>query len=193
MFRLRSSIVAVGGVAVAVGLITLATPRVVHAVAAALVQVTNTASNPVVTQSVGQQAAQTVHLTCYTYGNGACTLFSLSGSPSGQYVVPSNESLVITSVDILPTQINVSPTCDVIHEDGLFVTSGGSVEYSAYSAVWVISNMSLHMSYPSGMVFSAGSKITNATIYVGNIVPASCYSSSDTYDQVDLYGYLTAS
>jgi hypothetical protein len=36
----------------------------VHALTAALVQVTNTAANPVVTQGVGAQAAQNVYLQC---------------------------------------------------------------------------------------------------------------------------------
>jgi hypothetical protein len=48
MIRLRVSALAVGGIVLAAGLLILAAPRTVHAVAAALVQVTNTASNPVV-------------------------------------------------------------------------------------------------------------------------------------------------
>jgi len=64
MIRLSKSVLAVGAVVLAGSLITLMNPKAVHALAAALVQVTNTASNPAVTQSVGAQAGNMVHLTC---------------------------------------------------------------------------------------------------------------------------------
>ncbi|HEY5380936.1 MAG TPA: hypothetical protein VIJ65_01670 [Acidobacteriaceae bacterium] len=104
-------------------------PKTVHALAAALVQVTNTASNPVVTQNMGQQAAQIIHLRCTQdtigrSGPGGCVLFSPSGNTiTVPYVVPANQSLVITSVDILPTQMYVSTACSVIHQDGLYVSN----------------------------------------------------------------------
>jgi hypothetical protein len=185
MFRLPKSILAVGGAALATVLLILAAPRTVHAVAAALVQVTNTSSNPVVTQSIGQQAAQSIHLTCYN----ACTAFNISGS-NVSYIVPDNQSLIITAVDITPTQIYISPACNVNHLDGLYITSSGG---SAYSQIWVVASTSMHLSYPSGMVFPSGTTFTNATIYTNPISPPSCYSSADFSDKIDLYGYLTAS
>ncbi len=48
-----------GALALAAGALTLAVPRAAHAVAAALVQVTNT----VTTQDTSRQASQLVHLT----------------------------------------------------------------------------------------------------------------------------------
>jgi len=103
MLHLSKSALAVGAVVLAGGLITLTNPRTVHAVAAALVQVTNTASNPVVTQSTANQAAQIVHLVCNLDNNSNnqnCTLVSpqsvlSNGGPP--YVVPASESFVINS------------------------------------------------------------------------------------------------
>ena len=54
--RISKSVMAVGGVVVAAGLLTLTNPKTVHAVAAALVQVTNTASNPVVAQGIDRKS-----------------------------------------------------------------------------------------------------------------------------------------
>ena len=115
--------------------------------------------------------------------------FNISGS-NVSYIVPDNQSLIITAVDITPTQIYISPACNVNHLDGLYITSSGG---SAYSQIWVVASTSMHLSYPSGMVFPSGTTFTNATIYTNPISPPSCYSSADFSDKIDLYGYLTAS
>jgi hypothetical protein len=90
MIRLSKSVLAVGGVILAGGLIAVMTPRTVHALAAALVQVTNTASNPVVTQNV-EQITQ-VQVFC---GVGPC-----KNSSGEVYVIPSGLNLVVTAIDL---------------------------------------------------------------------------------------------
>jgi hypothetical protein len=190
MIRLSKSVLAVGAVVLAGSLITLMNPKTVHAVAAALVQVTNTASNPVVTQSTGNQAAQIVHLVCNldnSTNNQNCTLdppqsaLSNGGPP---YVVPDNESLVITAVDILPAEVFV-PGCNFNHTVYLSLGVG-------YSQEWVVNNASLHFAYPSGIVVPSGFEVQATTVeYFGpTTATAACNLGPD---QVDLRGYLTAS
>jgi hypothetical protein len=59
-----------GGVLLALLCVILISPKTVHAVAAALVQVTNTRSNPVPTQDVDIAARHPYTATCNIYGNG---------------------------------------------------------------------------------------------------------------------------
>jgi hypothetical protein len=89
--------------AIGLVLIGLSAPKEAHAVVAALVQVTNTAANPAITQDIGQQAAQMV--TLYCIGNspgGSCGLVPSSGlnSNPAPYSVPPNQTLVLTSADL---------------------------------------------------------------------------------------------
>jgi hypothetical protein len=187
----KSAALAVAGTIVAAGLITLMTPKAVHAVAAALVQVTNTASNPVVTQSIGQQAAQSIDLDCVpsdSPGNGSCYVVTNGFRGSTPYVVPANQSLVITAVDVYTfvadnEAVNGEPACNAGREDAVS-TSGGS------PLVWeIVNNTSpTHFTYPSGVVFGPSSPLTSASKYYIAGLTAECGG-----DQILLYGYLTAS
>jgi hypothetical protein len=94
-------------IAGAVGILMLGVPRAAHAVAAALVQVANTASSPVINQGIGNQAAQIVQIEC-TYNPGGfptqCVAVPATGiTPyavgAPPYVVPAGETLVVTAVD----------------------------------------------------------------------------------------------
>jgi hypothetical protein len=106
-----------GAVVTVVSALNLATPRAARSLAATLVQVTNTPTNPVMTQGVPTLASQIV--TLVPSGNGpagftsasAFTLSSLQqwgaaansgGIPPGAppYAVPAGQSLVITSIDV---------------------------------------------------------------------------------------------
>jgi hypothetical protein len=78
----------------------------------------------------------------------------------------------------------------VIHVDGLYVTTP---ESSFYAQTWSVNNLTAHYSYSSGIVIAPGSKISGASLYFESPPPGSCYSSTDNNDQIDLYGYLTAS
>jgi hypothetical protein len=148
--------VAVGGVIVAAGLIAFTNPKTVHAVAAALVEVTNTASNPVVTQSTSQQATQLVQLSCNiatspdARGNGS----ALCGN------VPSNQSLVVTAVDIaLRNDLDFCVTGGT-YAESLQVAGSSSVAYT-----WTLSfngatfGPTTHFIYPSGIAFPPNSTL----------------------------------
>jgi hypothetical protein len=177
---------AVGGVVLAAGLIGFTNPKTVHAVAAALVQVTNTASNPVVTQSTGQQAAQIVHIVCNLAHSQDCVLVLPTAvtPPSDPYMVPANESLVVTAVDIMPTQAFVAG-CNFNHV--VYLAPG-----AGYAQEWVVNNASLHFAYPSGIVFATGSTIEALTQSYSGLTAAT-QACDSTPDQVDLRGYLTPS
>lgn len=178
MVRFSKSVVTVGGVVLAAGLIGFTNPKTVHAVAAALVQVTNTASNPVVTQGIGQQVGQMVDVVCFTnFGN--CELLSpTEGEVGGSaYVVPAGQSLVVTAVDVLPNVV---------------CTVGGHVEFVNYSLpsgvsvqrLWAaagegnVVSPTTHFAYPSGLVFPPNSSLTSET---GDACTA----------RIEMTGYLT--
>ena len=178
MMHLSKSVLAVGGVILAGGLTTVMNPRTVHAVAAALVQVTNTASNPVVTQGIGQQVAPMVDVVCFT-NFGICQLLSPTAGEVGgiAYVVPAGQSLVITAVDVLTSNV-----CAV----------GGHAEFVNYSLpsgisvarLWSIQgegnvvSPTAHFAYPSGVVFPPNSSLTSET---GDACTA----------RIEMTGYLT--
>jgi hypothetical protein len=99
--KLSKPVVAVAGTILAAGLFTLATPRVVHAVAAALVQVTNTASNPVPNSDITTSSSRIVALICEGGRFGPCTGFGPGGAlDATPYIVPAGQTLVITDADV---------------------------------------------------------------------------------------------
>lgn len=199
MIRLNRSVLAVGGVILAGSLVTALNPRTVRAVEVAaaavkatLVQVTNTASNPVVTQSVGQQAAQTIHLACTagaSSSSGNCYSYVNGVQSSSPYVVPDNQSLVITAVDVYTFEANLEavsgyPQCNAGREDGLLING-----FEA-AAVWEIVNNSspTHFTYPTGMAFPPSSTLVPTFKHYNSPLDSACGE-----DQLLLYGYLTAS
>lgn len=170
MIRLSKSVVAVGGIVLAGGLIAITNPKTVHAVAAALVQVTNTASNPVVTQSVGQQAGNMLVVYCDTSG-------CLNGGSAGDSVftaVPADRTFVVTAIDIEPLGIgSVLNTCAYRRVD---LRLNGST-----MARWLnLDTHPAHFTYPTGFAIAPGTRITAD-------LSDECGDS-----EIYLYGYLTA-
>ena len=91
------------GVAAVVLVVSIAGPKTVHAIAAALVQVTNNATNPVGTQDASTTAAQIIELHCVQLSS--CKQVFPDGTTTGPgtaYLVPAGKSRVVTTVDILP-------------------------------------------------------------------------------------------
>ena len=99
MLRPSKSALAVAATIVAAALLTLMNPKTVHAVvAAALVQVTNTASNPVVNSDATRSPAQIVAIFCTA---ASCNGVEPGGSTDFRsYVVPSGQTLVITDIEV---------------------------------------------------------------------------------------------
>jgi hypothetical protein len=179
MIRLSKSVLAVGGVVLAGGLIMVMNPRAVHAVSAALVQVTNTAANPAVTQSVGAQAGNLVHLSCAVPLSGlsvTCNRVAADTSITTNYTVPAGESLVITAMDVWP----LGPVCP-----GTYTISLGSPSFAGVFLQLPATDppATIHFVYPSGPVIGEGITPTLASS------SSACDSSLEV---VAIFGYLTA-
>ncbi len=176
---------AVAGTIVAAVLITVMSPKTVHAVAAALVQVTNTASNPVIAQGIDKQAGNMVHLNCSVILSGAlftCTRLAADGSTTFHYTVPEGESLVITAIDVQPTNQAVCP-------GNYFITLGTPNELGVYVTVETTNaQVTTHFTYPSGLVIGEGISPTWEGFGFTSTPGVSCPG----FESVNMFGYLTA-
>jgi hypothetical protein len=190
MFRISKSTLSWAGVAVVAILFTLAVPRAAHAVAAALVQVTNTASSPVISQGIGNQAAQIVEILCgYVppYGNSfnPCFLMPPTGivpSPlPPYYIVPAGQTLVVTSVDILSGVEAGSPCMSPAFPYVLTTPSNGILNSSRGAWIVPAGTGTAHYVYPSGILFAPGTAIND----VFNGISTTCTLT------LDMHGYLT--
>ena len=189
MIRLSKSVLAVGGVVLAADLITVMNPKAVHAVAAALVQVTNTAANPAVTQSITQQASQTVRLRCSA--NGAANDCGAT-PPVGQeivaaYVVPPNQSLIITAMDIsfFDCAAGVGVGAIILTDSVNDSNPAGSVRWDwalpVSAANFNGQPITNHLTFPLG---------AGPLIHSGDTVRVTALSCPSA--QMAVYGYLTA-
>jgi hypothetical protein len=179
-FQLKSTLVragiAMGCAAVLALVLTLTVPRQVHALAAALVQVTNTTANPAVTQDISREASQIVHLTTLGKANvQPATMTQLvqyipGGTFGPPYVVPAGQNLVITSIEA--SVITAGDSYLNLYDN----TTIGQREY------WYLPNPGLtQLQFPSGFVYPAGSSVY---VYIGG--------ETTTQMVVDVHGYLTA-
>ena len=203
MARLQKFLLPAGAV-LALCLLILAAPRTVQAVAAALVQITNTAANPVVTQTTGAQAANMIHLNCtfnMVYArNNPCWQITSTGTltyegPTIPYTVPAGSNFVITAVDVFPAP-NGGNTASC---PGVYVATIGNMSNPANPISFLSLNTSnasvtTHFTYPppSGIVIGP-----NTGVYANGFIlnPATGQlagnCASFALDVVDLYGYLT--
>lgn len=188
--QFRKSTFSLAALVVAIGALTLALPRAAHAVAAALVQVTNGASNPVITQDIGQQATQMVHLYC-TGAPGLvpyCSAFGSNGaalSANNSYTVPGNQYLVITSVDLTASYAPFAGAsagpCPATSYATLEATLSAQ-SFSINSWTLAINAPTTHFVYPPGMTVGPGMQLsgltTSTSVKCGVIA--------------EIYGYLSA-
>jgi|SRR5580704_908387 hypothetical protein len=194
MFRISKSTLSWGGVAIAAILFTLAVPRAAHAVAAALVQVTNTASSPVISQGIGNQAAQIVEIECgdqpfSDVPTNGCWAVPASGFGAGQgpvpgstYYVPSGETLVVTSVDIF-SGIGAGSPCMSSAFANLITTQPINPSFHLVRKSWIVPSAAgtAHYTYPSGILFSPETTLTSLSNGTTTCTLA-----------IDMHGYLTA-
>jgi hypothetical protein len=142
-------------------------------VAAALVNVTNTAASPAISQGVERMASQNVYLT----SNGAiprASTHTLSqmfpdGTVSAFFTVPSGQSLVVTAVDIWANgggtyylDVAQSP---FVYRKSFYAPFVGTTQFQ----------------YSSGIVFPAGVslRIQNSLLSPGDVT-------------MTMHGYLTS-
>ena len=194
--QISRSVKAVVGVVLAAVVIGFTNPKAVHAVTAALVQVTNTASNPVVTQSVGAQAGNMVHLACsfvLQQVNTSCSQVSADGKTTAGYSVPAGELLVITAVDLARSPDALGGLCQDDVQISLLSSTGplsvmGPTTNSLVMSVTVPNTVATtHFTYPSGLVMSGGVMLQG-----GPDTVSSGIGSCPVYETANIYGYLTA-
>jgi hypothetical protein len=184
MFRLSKSVLSFGAGTLALGVLMLAAPRAAHAIAATLVQVTNTAANPAITQSANTQAAQLVELSTESLiPPGSDNDYqpvhnNANGADTPGYTVPAGVSLVITSADVTATNTaEFASFAPCASPDHVILTNGtGNIR-----ARWMLAagQGTAHFTYPSGIVFLSG-----AVPYMG--IESACYT------WVQMQGYYTA-
>jgi hypothetical protein len=140
-----------GALALTILALMLAAPRAAHAIAATLVQVVNTATNPAVSQDVSKLASQNVSLTGDTQVNQQTSpLYTVSADGSVStlpYTVPTGQTLIVTSVDLNPN-IGVTSYSSV----GLGLPSNSS----AFGFWEVAPAISTQFVYPAGIVIAGG-------------------------------------
>jgi hypothetical protein len=167
----------IGAVALAASLVTMVSPKSVHAAVAALVQVANTAASPANTEDISKQANQLVHLVCSLAltGNGFTNCYGVApnGVTTGiPYSVPAGQNLVIDEVDIAQTE---GPSAS---QASLAIQGIGPIHYD-----WFVSgNNTTQFTYPSGIVIASE---TSPGII------ATTASSSSNAEFVSMIGYLT--
>jgi hypothetical protein len=162
---------------------TLAVPRAAHAIAATLVLVANTASNPAVTQSVSQQAAQLVYLNTSVLPHSSTPLYQLGPGLVGTaaYTVPQGQNLVITAADLLPGSFDGCQSGQFV-----FVLLGNSP--IGAQVMWSVAAPNPgHFEYPSGIVFGPGSSPFVDFTFASNTT-GTCGNGAN----VNLFGYLTS-
>jgi hypothetical protein len=128
---IRRIAMATGGTVVVALVLTLAVPRTAHAVFSALVTITNTAANPVPTQSVDNPALApsfSVAVVCSTFNDATCENSIPSIIPSGMTAVVKDISghCRFPTVDSAPTLLYVSGGNHGLDSTGAF--TGFSVE-----------------------------------------------------------------
>ena len=161
-------------IAGAVGILMLGVPRAAHAVVAALVQVTNTAANPAITQSVSEQAQQLLQVECTVTSCYFIAPTGLPNGPSSIVTISPGQNFVITSVDI------VANGCPNVTASTLEIKSavGKTFRKSWNTAA---NTGTVHFAYPSGILIAGGTEFLNIFVTEGcNPV-------------VDMFGYLTTS
>jgi hypothetical protein len=138
-----------GAVALMAVLLTLAAPKAVHGLVATLVQVANTAANPVVAQDTSKTAAQIVTETCdvpsgYGYGVIPCGP-NPNTDPKG-YIVPSGQNWIVTSLTITSN--------GTTGRKSVRIANGNGDEFDR--TFQVQNGVTTQFSFPSGIVIHAG-------------------------------------
>jgi hypothetical protein len=164
------------GGALVLGALAIGTPKAAHAVAAAMVQIVNTAANPAITHETALQASQLIYLTTTfaTTINGDTPFqpYMPGGSVGPNFTVPAGQSLVVTAID-LTSNCNGTTLAELDDSGGQYFMKSLN-----FSGPQYVTN---HFTYPSGLVFAGG--------YAPSLINR---ANGNCSVGADLHGYLTA-
>jgi hypothetical protein len=153
MFHLPKTLTYGSAVLAAVALL-LAAPRAMHAVAATLVQVTNTTAEPVPAKDVDNPARHPFAATCTGQGQGEEGPASCNPLPAP----PAGAETVIQSVSILVTRGNSTATTAGTYYS--FVTGGQSYQsYLPYVTQQIASNAAAWVANQSTTIYEDPSSL----------------------------------
>ena len=119
MFRPSKTVLSFGAGALAVLALTLAAPKAAHAIAATLVQVTNTAANPVITQGRDNEARN------FYYAQGSCNQITFGFCGVTFPTPPAGKREIMTHISIL----NLVPAADAITSIDLRYLNGSIINF----------------------------------------------------------------
>ena len=171
---LKRLLMGFGSILAAALLLALAAPKSAHAIVAALVQVTNTAANPVPVFDVRASAQQYVELAC-TFTAGNCAQINADGSVvDAAWTVPAGMQYVITDVEISSA---MSPGVTSTIFGVQWTPPSGALRLERWAVT--ASSTTTEYQFPSGIVVLSGSTITRI--------------SGDTLNYGYLRGYLAPS
>jgi hypothetical protein len=175
---LRKPVFSYGAVALATAVLSLAAPRAAHAIAATLVQVTNTPANPAISQGTEKQAAQILELSCQSYQTASYVSCLQQTADGGVVYTPGTQSYVITAVDLLPVDANGVPCGSAASP---ILTASLAVNLATLYRWQVPAPPGAHFTYPSGIV-----------IQPGGVIAVNLTGGGGCSVQAYLHGYLTA-
>jgi hypothetical protein len=176
MFHLPKTLT-YGAAALTAGALILAAPRAAHAIAATLVQVTNTAASPAVAQDVSKLASQQVTLVTsadVTPGTDQrlSQIYASGAVSPGTFVVPAGQTLIVTSIDV---------TASVPGSGTSGITISNTEPGYQIETFIVTNSVTTILQFPTGILFPAGE-----SVLIGGV-----YSNSGTVGAI-VRGYLTS-
>jgi len=154
----KSRLFKLGAGALALGAIGLFTPRAAHALAATLVQVTNTISNPAITQGTNTAAGQAVLLALPQAADlnpgsigSLSQILPTTGNTNTPYVVPAGQTLMVTGMDVTTTNAG-----------GAFMSliEPNSSGNQPVSWVYLPKAGTQQMTFPTGIAYPSGFQVS---------------------------------
>jgi hypothetical protein len=147
-----------GAFALTAVFLALAAPRAAHAIAATLVQVTNTISSPVPSLDVFKTASQNMTLYCDDQDDPCSTVGAGGSLANNPYVVPTGQTLVITELEINPPSGGRPSSNFVLTYDGSPFDCPAA---PCQDPMWVVPNDGLthQFQFPNGVLWPAGQRI----------------------------------
>ena len=166
MSLIRKAVTALGGIFLAALLIVALAPKATRSMAAALVQVTNTTSNPVPNQDVEQPAHHVFATSCTSGTTSGSIAACFTGSvPAGEEFVietvsfggaaDSTNTRLVPLLTVVSAGLAQSVTLSSIGDDGLLQPRASEFEVTQAARLYADPGSS-----PNCVVFTKGSNLT---------------------------------